>query len=184
MTTPNSIKKIADDVVVTLEYTLKVDGEIVDQAGKEDPIEFLQGQGMIIAGLEKALYGMAVGDTKDVKVLPEDGYGPLDPEAIMEVPRAEFPAEIPMELGTELTIAGDGEDDDEEYEELEARIIKIEGETITLDLNHPLAGKTLEFSVKVAGLREATPEELEHGHVHGADGFEYDEWEEDEEEAK
>lgn len=184
MNTNNPLNKVADDLVITMEYTLKVDGEIVDQAGAEDPIEFLQGQNQIISGLEKALYGMAVGETKTITVPPEEGYGAVDPEALMEVSRADFPADIPLELGTELTLAGGEDEEDEEYEELDARIVKIDGDTITLDLNHPMAGKTLVFDVKIAGIREATPEELEHGHVHGAEGFEYDEWEEDEEEDK
>jgi FKBP-type peptidyl-prolyl cis-trans isomerase SlyD len=172
VTSSENPQTIADDIVVSLDYTLTVDGAIVD-ASEGDPIEFIQGRRQIIAGLEQAIYGMAVSESKNVVVAPEDGYGISDPEAVIVVPRDEFPPEIPMEVGVRLQVQND------DGSVMTAAINKIEGDSVTLDFNHPLAGKTLHFNVTVAGLRAATEEELEHGHVHG-DGGEYEEEFEDE----
>ena len=146
-----------------MEYTLKVDGETIDASAETGPIEFLQGQGNIVPGLERELYGMSVGDSKDVVVSAQDGYGEIDGEAFMEVPRDQFPADIPLEVGTLLELLDDAD------QPVHARIEKVAEQTVRLDFNHPLAGKELHFSVKIAVLRPATEEELEHGHVHGED---------------
>ena len=160
MNTPASPEQIADDVVVSLDYTLTVDNEVVDTSEDSEPIVFLQGHGNIIPGLEQALYGLAVGDQKEVVVQPADGYGELDPEAFADVPRKEFPPQIPMEVGIELQMR------DKSGDILDARIDAVDEDTVRLDFNHPLAGKQLNFSVTVVSLRSASPEELEHGHVH------------------
>ena len=152
---------VADGQVVAMNYTLKVDGETIDTSEEHEPIEFLQGQGNIIPGLERELYGMAVGESKNVVVVPEDGYGEIDSEAFMEVPRDQFPEDIPMEVGTLIEMHN------ESGQPLDARIESVGEETVRLDFNHPLAGKQLHFSVKIASLRTATEEELDHGHVHG-----------------
>lgn len=159
---------IEDNLVVSMEYSLTVDGELVDSADKSDPIEFIQGFGTVIPGLERELYGMKIGESKEVTVSPAEGYGEYDEEAIVEITRSEFPPEIPLEPGTEITVT----DDDGEI--LEARIVKVDDTNITIDMNHPLAGKTLKFNVKIVALREATAEEIEHEHVHG-DDMDYDE---------
>ncbi len=163
---------VEDDVVVSLNYTLTVDGEVVDSSEEDGPISFIQGYGNIIPGLERELYGMRTGQSKHVSVSAADGYGTVDPEAVMEVPTEELPADIPLEVGVELEILN------EDGEELSAVITKVGEKTIVLDFNHPLAGKQLEFDVTITDLRAATPEELDHGHVHDED---YDEDEEDEE---
>lgn len=155
---------VQDGQVVTLAYTLTVDGEIIDSAESSQPIQFIQGHRQVIPGLEDQLYGMAIGEKKDVVVQPEDGYGPIDPENFIELPREQFPAQIPLDPGVELELT------DQDGEMLEARIVSLEGETVRLDLNPPLAGKVLHFSVAVVDLREASEEELEHGHVH-AEGW-------------
>lgn len=173
MNTPKKPAEIADDVVVMLKYVLTVDGEEVDSADEKDPIAFLQGSGEIIPGLEKALYGMKIGQSKKVTVAPAEGYGDHEPEAMMSVPRSEFPEDIPMEVGIELDVR------DEDDEVMSATIVDVTKDEIKLDFNHPLAGKTLHFDITVVDLREATEEELEHGHVHGDD---YDEYEDEEEE--
>jgi len=160
---------VADDVVVSLEYTLTVDGEIVDSTEGDDPIEFLQGHENIISGLEQQLYGLKVGDKKQVSVLAKDAYGEIDPDAVIDVPRRDIPKDIPIKLGVELTVKN------EDGEMLDARITSIGKDTVQLDFNHPLAGKNLNFDVTVVGLREAEAEELEHGHVHGEDFDEDDE---------
>ncbi|HSM24190.1 MAG TPA: hypothetical protein VK856_04950, partial [Anaerolineaceae bacterium] len=119
---------------------------------------------------------------------PKEGYGEIDPESIVEVPKDEFPEDFPLELGVEITVnTEDDEDEEAEEEEMEATIVAINKDTVTLDFNHPLAGKTLEFSVNILDIREATAEEIEHGHAHGDDSefdFEdedFDELEEDDE---
>lgn len=151
---------IADDVVVSLDYTLTVDNEVIDTSEGDEPIQFLQGHGNIIPGLEQALYGMKTGDKKEVIVAAVDGYGELDPDAYSDVPRSEFPPQIPMEVGIELELK------DKSGEILDARIDAVNDDTVRLDFNHPLAGKQLNFSVQVVALRQPSDEELEHGHVH------------------
>lgn len=173
MNTENKPLIIDDEVVVSLKYTLTVDGEVVDSADENEPIQFIQGFGQIIPGLERELYSMAVGQSKKVVVSPEDGYGDLDAEAVMEIPRSEMPDDIPLEVGIELDIVN--EDD----EELTAVIKEVKDDVVVLDFNHPLAGKKLEFDITVVDLRQPTEEELEHGHVHDED---YEEGEEEEEE--
>ncbi|GAP11255.1 FKBP-type peptidyl prolyl cis-trans isomerase/Apo-metallochaperone SlyD [Bellilinea caldifistulae] len=168
---------VADDVVVTMAYTLTVNGEVIDTSEESDPLIFLQGYRNIIPGLERELYGLNIGDSKKVIVKPEDGYGDEDPEAFMEVPRSDFPKEIPLEIGTELEIR------DEDDETLLATIDRVTKDSVRLNFNHPLAGKTLEFDVKILDLRAATEEELEHGHAHGGEEEDFDEFDfEDEEE--
>lgn len=170
MDTENKPFVVEDNVVVTMNYSLSIDGEVVDSSeGEEnDPIIFLQGAGQIISGLEKSIYGLKVGDKKSVTVDPKDGYGDIDPESIVEVPKDEFPKDFPLELGVEITVNADNEDDEGD-EEMEATIIAVNDTTVTLDFNHPLAGKTLNFDVHIIDVREATSEEIEHGHVHGDD---------------
>lgn len=163
---------IVDDVVVTLEYTLTVDGEIVDSTEGIDPIEFIQGHQNIIAGLERELYGLKIGDTKKVTVSAADAYGEIDPEAVVDVPRDEIPSDIPLKVGVELDVKN------EDGDVLEARIIEVTKDNVRLDFNHVLAGKELTFEITVMDLRAADEEELEHGHVHSEDGdddedFEY-----------
>jgi FKBP-type peptidyl-prolyl cis-trans isomerase SlyD len=161
---------VADNVVVSLEYKLTVGGEVVDQTDDSDPLEFLQGHKNIIPGLEKELYGMSVGEKKSVTVLARDAYGELDPEALIDVPREEFPPEIPLEQGVQIQVR------DMQGGLMDARIEKIGDQNVQLNFNHPLAGEDLQFDVSIVSLREPTPEELEHGHVHGEDGEE-DEYE-------
>jgi FKBP-type peptidyl-prolyl cis-trans isomerase SlyD len=153
---------VKDNWVVQLDYKLTVDGDVVDTTDPEDrePIEFIQGQGQIISGLETELYGMAVGESRHVEVKAEDGYGDIDDEAFITVERSDFPDSIPVEVGTVFEMR------EPEGDLLLARIIGIEGDEISVDLNHPLAGKDLHFDVTVLSLRAATPEELDHGHVH------------------
>lgn len=155
--------KVIDDVVVVLNYTVKVDGEVIDSSVGDEPLEILQGYGNVIPGVERALYGMEPGQKKDFTVSAADGYGEVDPDALAEVPRDEFPPDFPLQPGVELLLKdGDGD-------ELEAYIMSVGKDTITLNFNHPLAGKELDFWVEVVSLRTATPGELEHGHVHHPD---------------
>jgi FKBP-type peptidyl-prolyl cis-trans isomerase SlyD len=172
--TQNHPTKVADDVVVSIDYSLTVEGQVVDSTEGDEPLQFLQGHQNIIPGLEKELNGMKIGDSKKVVVSPDEAYGEIDEENIIEVPRDEFPTEIPLEIGTELEVKNaDGE-------VLTATISEISEKTVKLDFNHPLAGKQLTFDVTVIDLRDATEEELTHGHVHFEDeDFEEEEYEDD-----
>ena len=152
--------KVKDGHVVSMEYTLKVDGNVADSSEGREPLEFVHGAGNIIPGLEREMTGMAVGESKEVVVAAEDAYGEQDDSAFMDVPRGQFPKKIPIEVGTEIQVQN------QNGQPMYSRIEKIEGDNVRLNFNHPLAGKELHFAVKVVGLRDATPEEKEHGHVH------------------
>ena len=154
---------VADDMVVRLDYTLTLsNGEIYDSSADSGPLEYLQGHDQLIAGLEEALYEMAVGDEKDVVVTPDVGYGEYDPDAVQSIPRDIFPPEMELEPGMPIDLF-----DEDADEELEATIEEVDDETVMVNFNHPLAGETLSFHVRIEGIRPATPEELEHGHAHG-----------------
>lgn len=155
---------VQNNVVVSMEYTLHVDNEEIDSSKGQDPLQFLVGHGNIISGLEREMMGMKVGESKDVVIPPADAYGEFDEEAFMNVPRGAFPNDIPVEEGAELTVRDDA------GQSRYARIDAVEGDTVTLNFNHPLAGDELHFNVKVVSLREPTTEELEHGHVHQGNG--------------
>ncbi|MCC6458613.1 MAG: peptidylprolyl isomerase [Caldilineaceae bacterium] len=165
-----ALENVEHGVIVKLEYTLQIEDEMVESTDEEGPIEFLQGYGEIIPGLEAALYGMQIGQEKDVTVDPEDGYGEYDGEAFEEVPLEIFPEDMDLSLGMPVELY-----DEDADETVEGFIAEIRTDTVMVDLNHPLAGETLNFHVKVVGLRPATPEELEHGHAHGEDGHDHDE---------
>ncbi|GAB4580600.1 MAG: peptidylprolyl isomerase [Anaerolineales bacterium] len=168
-TTPTQVAK---DVVVSLAYTLKVAGEILDEAEHDDPLLYLHGHKNIVPGLEKSLTGMKIGERKSVVVKPKEGYGEYNEDDVEIVSRDEFPDEIPLEEGVEIVV------EDDEGEEVNATIVEVTKDKVTLDFNHPLAGKELHFEVTIVDLRAATEEELEHGHAHYDDDEEED-WEED-----
>ena len=151
---------VENGVVVTIEYTLHVDGELLDSSEGQGPLHFLAGYGNIVPGLENEMIGMKIGDSKKVVVQPADGYGEFDEEAFMQVPRDQFPKEMELEVGVELNVR-----DNEDNSHL-ARVDSIEGDVVTLNFNHPLAGDELHFYVRVTNLREPNAEELDHGHVH------------------
>lgn len=151
---------VQDGLVVSMEYTLSVDGEELDSSKDSGPLQFLAGHDNIVPGLEREMLGMKIGESKDVLVLPEDGYGEFDEEAFMEVPRSEFPTDMELEVGLELNVT------DEDGEHQIAFVESYNDKNVSLDFNHPLAGAELQFNVKVVALREATKEELDHGHAH------------------
>jgi FKBP-type peptidyl-prolyl cis-trans isomerase SlyD len=155
--------QVDDGQVVSMHYTLHVDGQVVDSSEGGEPLQFIQGMGHIIPGLEHELYEMKIGDSKKVVVAAKDGYGEADAAAFMDVPRDAFPTDVPLETGTELELR------DNSGHPVYARIDTISAENIHLNMNHPLAGKELHFDVKIAGLRPATDEEVSHGHVHDHD---------------
>jgi FKBP-type peptidyl-prolyl cis-trans isomerase SlyD len=153
---------VADNVVVSLDYVLRLeDNREIARSEKETPLMYLHGNKNIIPGLENELYGMGVGDEKDVIVSPDMAYGVRDPEEIVDYPRDSFPADLSLEAGEPVMMK-----DNESGESIRAYVKDIDANTVWLDFNHPLAGETLYFQVKIADLRDATEEELTHGHVH------------------
>ena len=151
---------VQDGLVVSMDYKLTVDGEVLDSSDGVGPLQFLTGCDNIVPGLEREMIGMKIGESKDVVVAPEDGYGEFDDESFMEVPRSEFPTDMELEEGVELNVT------DEDGKNQYARVESLTADTVRLDFNHPLAGAELHFNVKVIALRDPTEEELDHGHVH------------------
>jgi FKBP-type peptidyl-prolyl cis-trans isomerase SlyD len=151
---------VQDGVVVSMDYKLTVDGEVLDSSDDAGPLQFLAGHDNIVPGLEREMMGMKIGESRDVVVEPKDGYGEFDDEAFMEVPRNEFPSDLQIEEGVELNVT------DEDGQNQYARVESLTDDLVRLDFNHPLAGAELHFTVKVLALRDPTKEELDHGHVH------------------
>ena len=150
--------RIVKDAVVAIDYRLTVaDGTEVDTTADRGPMEYLHGHQNIIPGLEKELEGHEEGDTLDVTITPEDGYGEHEPERVVQVNKEQlgFEPEIGAVVSARLP---DGR-------EQHLLIAEIEGETVTLDGNHPLAGQTLRFEVSVASIREATEGEIANGQI-------------------
>ena len=148
---------IQDGLVVTVAYTLTVDGEVVEEALADDPFEYLHGAMNIVPGLESALAGKAVGDEVKVVVQPADGYGEYDAENVEEVAKDEIPDADDLEEGLVVML------EDEDGDMFEAIITEVKADSVILDFNDTLAGKVLNYAVKVLDLREATEEEVEQG---------------------
>ena len=156
---------IAANKAVSIDYTLTNDaGEVIDSSAGGAPLVYLHGAGNIIAGLEKALVGKQVGDELDVSVEPEEAYGEYSAELVAVLDRAMFEGVDELEVGMQFhASAPDGG--------MQVVTIRdIEGNDVTVDGNHPLAGQRLSFDVKVVQVREASPEEIAHGHIHGEGG--------------
>lgn len=170
---------ITDGLVVSLAYSLTVDGEEVAQMNAGDPMEYLHGAQNIVPGLEAALTGKQVGDKFSVTLEPEDAYGEYDDEDIETIERGDIPDADQLEIGMVVEV-----EDPDGYAYM-AHVKEITGDSIVLDFNPPLAGKTLTYNVEVVGIREADEDELAHGHAHGMyedeDDFEDDGDYEDEE---
>ena len=150
--------QIADNTAVSIHYTLtNDDGETLDSSIGSDALTYLHGKGNIITGLEQALHGKAVGDKFNVRIEPEDAYGLFMDERIQVVPRELFQGIDELEAGMQFH-ADVGI----------ITIINVDGDEITIDGNHPLAGVALTFDVEVVDIREASADELAHGHIHGA----------------
>ena len=156
---------IAKDKAVSIHYTLPLDGgQVVDSSEGKDPLVYLHGHRNIIPGLEKELVGKAVGDKLSVTVSPEEGYGVHNPGLVQQVPREAFQGVDNIEVGMMFQAPGEGG-----HIQL-IRIVAVEGDNITVDGNHELAGKTLNFAVEITEIRDASAEEISHGHVHGPGG--------------
>jgi FKBP-type peptidyl-prolyl cis-trans isomerase SlyD len=150
--------------VVLFDYTLTDDEkDIIDSSKEGGPLAYLHGEGQIVKGLEKVMEGKKAGDTFSVTVSPEEGYGLPDPSKIATVTADQIEGGDELEEGMQL------EASNEDGEQIVV-VSKIEGNKVTLDGNHPLAGMTLHFDITVREVRAATPEEIAHGHVHGPGG--------------
>ncbi len=154
---------VSDGQVVSLAYSLRLDdGEEIDAAGSDEPLVYLHGAGNIIPGLESELTGMKVGESKSVKVDPKQAYGEVNPDSFELVSQEMFPPDMELEEGMGLRMV-----DNSTGQQIEAYVAELKEDGVLLDLNHPLAGETLFFDVEVVGLRPATSDETDHGHVHG-----------------
>jgi len=156
--------KIAHEKVVSIHYTLKnKEGTVLDSSSGSEPLAYLHGFGNIIPGLENALEGKEKGEKLSVSVEPEQGYGARDEQLVQAVPRSAFKGVDDLAPGMQFQAQGPQG----------TRLVvvtQVAQDVVTVDANHPLAGQTLHFDVEVSEVRDATAEELEHGHVHGPHG--------------
>lgn len=164
-----AVDKVQDGVVVSMAYVLTVDGEEVSRASADDPLEYLHGAENVVPGLEAALDGKRVGEKLHVTVPPEDAYGEYDEEDVDEFDLDEIPGAENLEPGMVVEV------EDEDGYIYVGTVQEVNEETVLVDFNPPLAGKTLTFDVEVLGLREANEDELDHGHPHSLDEFYEDE---------
>lgn len=141
--------KIGIGSIVQMDYTLKVEGEVVDSSNGKKPLEFTQGTGQLIPGVEKELAGLTIGDKKDFTVSPEDGYGNVNPEAFQVVPKSAFQDAENLKVGGIVS----GQKGNQTFQ---AKIIEVQGDSIKLDFNHPLAGKSLNFDVAIVSVKPAS----------------------------
>jgi len=156
--------QIADRCVASFNYTLTNDsGEVLDSSSGRGPLAYLHGAGNIVAGLEKAMTGKQVGDKFNVDVVPEEGYGLHNPALVQVVPRSAFRGVKDLEPGMQFRAESD-------HGPMSVVVTAVEGDKVTVDGNHPLAGATLHFAIEVTEVREASAEEVMHGHVHGPGG--------------
>ncbi len=154
--------QVADNMAVSIHYTLTNDeGEVLDSSIGDEALVYLHGMGNIISGLEKALHGKAVGDKFNVRLAPEDAYGEKHDDMVQVIPRQMFDGIDEVEVGMQFhadVSSGPGV----------VTVVKVDGDDITIDGNHPMAGMALTFDVEVMDIRPATAEETSHGHIHGA----------------
>ena len=156
--------KIAKNVVPSIAYQVRTqDGVLVDEAPANQPLDYLHGHNNLVIGLENALEGKAVGDTFEVRVKPEEGYGEYNENMVQRVPKEVFMGVDELEVGMRFIA-------DTDVGPLPVVITAVEGDEVVVDGNHMLAGQELLFSVEVVATREATLEEIAHGHVHQAGG--------------
>ena len=156
--------QIAKNTVVAIDYVLKDDkGQVLDSSEGREPLSYLHGAGTIIPGLERELDGKHIGDQLEVAVAAKDAYGERNEALIQEVAREQFDGVDDLEVGMKFRV-------DSTQGPMVITVTRIGDEVVTVDGNHPLAGQNLNFAVNVREVREATEEELSHGHAHGPGG--------------
>jgi FKBP-type peptidyl-prolyl cis-trans isomerase 2 len=138
---------VSEGKSVKVNYTMSVDGKVMDSSKERGPLEFKAGSHQVIPGFEKAVMGMKVGEKKSVKIGPEDAYGPEDPKGIQNVPKNQLPAGMTPKAGMMLTARG------KDGESMPVRIVEVKDDVVVMDFNHPLAGKTLNFDVEVVEIK-------------------------------
>ncbi len=147
--------------VVSIHYTLRdEEGEVMDSSEGKEPLAYLHGENNLIPGLENELQGKTAGAKFQATIAPGDAYGEVNDEFIQTIDKQMFQGAESIEPGMTFVAQGQG------GQQRQVRVVKVEGDDVTIDANHPMAGKTLHFDVEVVEVREATPQELEHGHVH------------------
>ncbi|MFY0643301.1 MAG: peptidylprolyl isomerase [Bacteroidia bacterium] len=159
--------QIKKDTVVAVHYALEVDGQQLD-ASKDQALVYLHGHGMMIPGFETSLEGMSEGDSYDFKVAPENGYGEYRKEMVADLDKSIFLVDGTMSTdvfeGAQLQLSN------QDGHPMVGVVMKVTDEHVQMDFNHQLAGKELHFTGKIESVREATAEEISHGHVHGPGG--------------
>lgn len=152
--------KITADRVVSITYRITdTEGRVLDECTPAQPYEYLHGRGQIVAPVERLLEGKTAGFTGEVSVSPRDAYGEYNPALVAELPRSHFPRDLDIQVGMKFnTVAPDGR-------AVTVRVTAVEGDKVTIDGNHPLAGINLIFELKVLDVREATADELEKGRI-------------------
>ncbi len=151
--------------IVTMNYTLKdSEGVVIDTTENKEAFSFLSGANQILPKLEEEIETMLIGSKKNVKLSAQNAYGVYDKKAVQKVGKSNFPEDIAIEVGMGfMANSHDGQP-------MPFKITAVEGNEVTIDFNHPLAGKDLEFDVHLVDVRDASKEEMEHGHAHGPDG--------------
>jgi FKBP-type peptidyl-prolyl cis-trans isomerase SlyD len=168
---------INDNKVVSLTYELRTDDEngqqtLVEKVEQDNPMVFLYGVGGLLERFEDNIRGKSIGDTFEFSINPEEGYGEFDEEAVVTLPKDVFKVngkidDNMLQPGNFIPMT------DNEGNRLQGKVLEIEDENIIMDFNHPLAGKNMHFKGEVVGIRDATAEEMEHGHVHGEGGHQH-----------
>lgn len=159
--------QVAQNAVVSIHYTLTNDaGETIDSSEGREPLAYLHGNGQLVPGLERELEGKAAGDKVQATVAPADGYGEKIDAMVQEIPLEAFQGVDSVQPGMQFQA-------ETQNGPLTVTVTKVEGDTATVDGNHPLAGENLNFDVEVVEVREASAEELEHGHAHGVGGHQH-----------
>lgn len=138
---------VGEGKTVKVQYTLRVDGKVVDSSSGREPLQFKAGKHEMISGFEKAVMGMKVGEKKSFKVSPEEGYGPQNPKAVQNVPRSQLPPDMTPKAGMTLVAQG------KNGERMPVRVVEVKKDMVVMDFNHPLAGKTLNFDVEIVEIK-------------------------------
>jgi FKBP-type peptidyl-prolyl cis-trans isomerase SlyD len=160
-------QQVGKDKVVSIDYTLTgVAGEVIDTSQGGEPLTYLHGSGNIIPGLERALEGKSAGDEVNAVVAPDQGYGQKNPGLVQPVPRSQFPGVTDIKVGMQFQAQTN-------HGPRVVTVVGVDDKTVTVDANHPLAGETLNFAVRVVDVRDATQQELDHGHAHGPGGHQH-----------
>ena len=160
-------EKIEQDSVAIVHYTgTFVDGEVFDSSEGKDPLAYLVGHGQMIQGFEQEMLGASIGESREFTLTPDRAYGEKNEDAIQKIDRSQFPEEMQLEVG--MTVGAQSDQGPIQFS-----IKEIDGDIVTVDFNHQMAGMTLKFRVEVVDVRPASAEEILHGHAHGPGGVQH-----------